>query len=396
MDVIELDTEIFSQINVANIFKTVLDLHYHRDPIQNYEELTKAGEYIENQLASYGLTTERDYFKVDYIDHNYFNVIGTLNPGYSEEILITSHYDHIRNVIGADDNLSGIAVMLECARVLSENNYEKTVKFVSFTLEEQHPGLNKLFNDARVKHGLYSTDLLDTHYSYYKNRTQFAQTISGFHVAGKSKIEAFKETLEKLRPSLSPEELAYYQEVEQIYQSVSQELEFFGLQGSQQFVKSYKHSLGKIKGVINLETCGYTSRKQFSQEKAQGLEFDQFPTHNVKDPQIGDYIFIIADMQSTSAIGNHMFTACAHSEINLPAMFVSMPFGFETIRSFAPDLLRSDHSPFWLNKVPALLITDSANFRNPFYHTSADTIETLNFEFIEKLTKVTTLTTLML
>jgi hypothetical protein len=385
--------EIFSQVSVANIFKYILELHHHRDPIQNYEELTRAGEYIEEKFASFGLATERNKFKVNYLDNEYFNVIGTLNPGNSEEILITAHYDHIRNVIGADDNLSGVAIMLECARVLADSGFDKTVKFVSFTLEEQHPGLNKLFIDARIKHGLYSKDLLDTHYSYFKNRVKFAQTISGFHIAGKSKIDAFQETFNKIRPELSENEIKYYKEVEQIYLNIDKDMEFIGLQGSQQYVKDYKHALPNIRGVINLETCGYTSRKQYSQEKAPGLEFEHFPTHNVHDYYKGDYIFIVADKNST-AIGNQWFTSCAHSEINLPAMLVAVPLGFEDIRKNAPDILRSDHSPFWVQNVPALMITDGANFRNPFYHTSADTIETLDFEFMTKIGKTTVLTVL--
>ena len=75
---------------------------------------------------------------------------------------------------------------------------------------------------------------------------------------------------------------------------------------------------------------------------------------------------------------------------------VLFPFGFDDIRIHTPDLLMSDHSPFWKNNIPALLISDSGNFRNPYYHTSADTIETLDFEFIEQITKATTLTALTL
>lgn len=42
--------------------------------------------------------------------------------------------------------------------------------------------------------------------------------------------------------------------------------------------------------------------------------------------------------------------------------------------------MRSDHAPFLLAGIPAVMVTDTANFRNPNYHKSTDTIETLNLE----------------
>ncbi len=53
------------------------------------------------------------------------------------------------------------------------------------------------------------------------------------------------------------------------------------------------------------------------------------------------------------------------------------------------DTLRSDHAPFWRENIPALMITDTANFRYPYYHTKADTIDKLDFDFIKKITQVT-------
>jgi aminopeptidase YwaD len=43
-----------------------------------------------------------------------------------------------------------------------------------------------------------------------------------------------------------------------------------------------------------------------------------------------------------------------------------------------PDLLRSDHRPFMIDGVPAIMLTDTANFRNPHYHQPTDTIETID------------------
>jgi Zn-dependent M28 family amino/carboxypeptidase len=43
-----------------------------------------------------------------------------------------------------------------------------------------------------------------------------------------------------------------------------------------------------------------------------------------------------------------------------------------------PDLMRSDHGPFLVAGFPALMMTDTANFRNPHYHQPSDTPETLD------------------
>ncbi|MFQ5448016.1 MAG: T9SS type A sorting domain-containing protein, partial [Saprospiraceae bacterium] len=57
-----------------------------------------------------------------------------------------------------------------------------------------------------------------------------------------------------------------------------------------------------------------------------------------------------------------------------------------------PDLLRSDHAWFWLAGVPALMITDGADFRNPYYHSPQDKSEFLNFTFMRQVVQATVAT----
>ena len=52
-----------------------------------------------------------------------------------------------------------------------------------------------------------------------------------------------------------------------------------------------------------------------------------------------------------------------------------------------PDARLSDHSPFWDEGFPALLVTDTSFFRNPHYHSPADRIETLDLDFLGKVTE---------
>jgi Zn-dependent M28 family amino/carboxypeptidase len=50
--------------------------------------------------------------------------------------------------------------------------------------------------------------------------------------------------------------------------------------------------------------------------------------------------------------------------------------------NIVPDTRRSDHAPFWDLGYPAIMITDTANLRNPHYHQPSDTIETLDLDFL--------------
>ena len=52
-----------------------------------------------------------------------------------------------------------------------------------------------------------------------------------------------------------------------------------------------------------------------------------------------------------------------------------------------PETRFSDHSPFWDNGYPALMLTDTAMFRNPYYHTEHDKADTLDFSFMLNVTK---------
>jgi aminopeptidase YwaD len=63
---------------------------------------------------------------------------------------------------------------------------------------------------------------------------------------------------------------------------------------------------------------------------------------------------------------------------HLPVVPLIVPGNGELL----PDTRRSDHTPFWEAGFPAVMLTDTANFRNPHYHRPTDTIETLNLDFM--------------
>jgi hypothetical protein len=58
---------------------------------------------------------------------------------------------------------------------------------------------------------------------------------------------------------------------------------------------------------------------------------------------------------------------------------------FLGVEKLFPHLLRSDHSPFWEMNVPALMWTDTSEFRNPNYHQRSDVPGSLNYEFMSQV-----------
>jgi Zn-dependent M28 family amino/carboxypeptidase len=95
-----------------------------------------ARDNIQAWFESLGLTTSLDAFS--YSSSTYYNVVGELtgvtNP--DEIYIIGAHYDSVDNP-GADDNASGTAAVMEAARVLSNYQFDATIRFITFDREEQ-------------------------------------------------------------------------------------------------------------------------------------------------------------------------------------------------------------------------------------------------------------------
>ena len=63
---------------------------------------------------------------------------------------------------------------------------------------------------------------------------------------------------------------------------------------------------------------------------------------------------------------------------DLPCKWLAVPWRGRPL----PDTRRSDHAPFWDLGYPALMVTDTADLRNPHHHRAGDRIETLDLEFL--------------
>ena len=385
--------ELLTQLDIERIYTHNLNLHYERSPVFSVENLMKAQLYIEDQFKKYGYRPELHTFTVKGDNTPYSNVQAQLNS--ESEILITSHFDHIKGSPGADDNLSAVAVMLEIARVCKKGDIDLPIGFVSFNLEEQNPFLHKQILEKGIELGLHSDFEIPKTFHFQKMRDLFSQKAKkafGEEV-GKEKIHemAFSEIEDKLT-EIEKEYFRYLINVTKNPESRNWS-GLFGVNGSSYYVEDLVgNDTHAVKGVINLEACGYTSKNPHSQTFPQGLDTRHFPSYKI-DPTIGDFIAVVSDGNSFN-LGNSFLQSCEESDIDLPSILIGVPLNFEQIRGSLPDLLRSDHAPFWKAHIPALMITDTANFRNPYYHTPGDTITTLDFDFLLKVAKAAFLTAL--
>ena len=154
---------------------------------------------------------------------------------------------------------------------------------------------------------------------------------------------------------------------------VSFNLEEFGMVGSTHYVKDLKNEKREIVGMISLEMVGYTDPRRGSQKLPPALQ------GRFRDT--GDFIGLVANGKSKNIL--EIFYREMKQIEGLPVEHLTLPFNGWLL----PATRLSDHSPFWDAGYPALLITDTSFFRNPNYHLSSDTVNTLNPDFILKVTE---------
>lgn len=163
------------------------------------------------------------------------------------------------------------------------------------------------------------------------------------------------------------------------------DLEEEGLDGSLAYVANGIGAAENIEGVLNFEMIGYFSDEPNSQTLPTGFDILYPDAYQAVESQQfrGNFITNVASEFSDPL--RMAFDAAA--ETYAPGLRVIPVLAFGDF--IPPDLLRSDHAPFWAANIPALQITDSANFRNPNYHTPNDLSTTLNYTFLQQVVQTT-------
>ena len=238
-------------------------------------------QYIHQQLEKWG-TIELDEFEVrGKVHHNLILSLPAVNNGESNHnlppILIGAHYDTVPGSPGADDNGTGVAVLLELARLFRSQPIKYPLQLIAFDLEE------------------------------------------------------------------------------------------YGFLGSDHYAARLKEQNQPLRLMISLEMLGYCDDTPGSQRYPTGLKYFY--------PNCGNFIALIGNLRTIPDLinlGNSIRKSGSNCEW-LPVPYQGL---------IVPDTRRSDHAPFWDRGYPAIMVTDTANMRNPHYHQESDRIETLNLDFL--------------
>src|SRR5207248_2318474 len=152
-----------------------------------------------------------------------------------------------------------------------------------------------------------------------------------------------------------------------------------GLAGSRDFVASYLPDAPfKVRCAHILEMVGYASSASGSQRVPKGLP--------LKVSDKGDFLGLLANRRSNSVLDSVVRHATTYTP-QLPVTGLKVRLGLE---KHFPVLARSDHAPFWAEDIPALMWTDTSEFRNHNYHRHTDTPDTLDYAFLRNVTQLLT------
>ncbi|MBD2433119.1 MULTISPECIES: M28 family peptidase [Fischerella] len=141
-----------------------------------------------------------------------------------------------------------------------------------------------------------------------------------------------------------------------------------GLLGSQAFTAKVAN-LQNLHGAIIMDMVGYACYTAGCQQYPANL-----PITPPSDK--GDFLAVVGDTEHLPMLkafeNSHLLSRSSLAKVskNLPPIF-TLPVPLKGL--LTPDTLRSDHAPFWLQGVGAVLVTDTANLRTPHYHQASDT-----------------------
>jgi aminopeptidase YwaD len=268
-----------------------------RHPETSPRALRKTAHYLATQFSKTGWATSGQLVHAG--DKTYRNVVATKYPGGPGRgstlppLLIGAHYDTVSGSPGADDNASGLVVLLEVASRLRTQPLARPVWLVAFCLEEQ--------------------DRL----------------------------------------------------------------------GSQAFVSRLKAEGHELAGAIILECVGFTRIEAGTQQAPPGIP--------IAVPTQGDFLAMVGNEASRSLVAQLEQDARQHAA-RLKTLSLLVPGKGEAL----PHTRRSDHASFWDAGYSAVMLTDTANFRNPHYHRETDTMDTLNLEFLSNVAATVTETAIQI
>jgi Zn-dependent M28 family amino/carboxypeptidase len=240
--------------------------------------------WLEQELSKAGLSTERHSYQLD--QQSWHNVVANVPGGtrQTEIVVVGAHYDSVMSCLGANDNGSGVAVLLALARSLSQDKPARTLRFVALANEEP--------------------------------------------------------------PHFQREGM-----------------------GSWAYALECQKRGDDIAAMISLETMGYFS----DEDQSQAYPFPLSAFYS----STGNFIGFVGNVASRQLVRRVVASFRHHAAF--PSEGAALP-------SWIPGVGWSDHWSFWQADYPALMVTDTAPFRYPHYHTEQDTPDKLDYGRLAQVT----------
>ncbi len=260
--------------------------------------LERAARYIETTLGDIGLSPKRLPHTVPRSAvGGHFGIVGELAMRLPEEstyvnleadipglakageiVVVGAHYDSLFGTRGANDNATGVAALLEIARLLKDSGPARTLRFVAFVNEEP---------------------------PFFKSEAM----------------------------------------------------------GSRVYARAARARGDTIVAMYSLETIGYFSSEPGSQRAP-------FPL-GLFYPSTGNFIVFVGNFASRALVNR-----------SVAAFRAASPFPAERFAgpAFIPGVDWSDQWSFWREGYPGVMVTDTAPYRYPHYHSDTDTPDKIDYD----------------
>ena len=140
---------------------------------QHTDALNQVAAYIRHEFEQLNGQVQEQVYTV--AGKEYRNVVLSVGPADAPRLVVGAHYDVCEDQPGADDNASGVAGLLELARLLDKHTLPFRIDFVAYTLEEppyfrtEHMGsyvhANSLYEQQADVMGMISLEMI----GYFKD-----------------------------------------------------------------------------------------------------------------------------------------------------------------------------------------------------------------------------------
>jgi hypothetical protein len=135
------------------------------------------------------------------------------------------------------------------------------------------------------------------------------------------------------------------------------------------YAKRCKQRSENVVAMLSLETMGYYSDKIGSQRYPSPLLDSIYPLQ-------GNFISFIGNIASSSLVKDVVASFRRHTQF--PSEGAALP-------DFISGVGWSDHWSFWQQGYPGVMVTDTAPFRYPYYHTEDDTPDKVNYDHLARV-----------